>query len=527
MKCLTILTQKRFRIFILFFLLLPKAFTYAQVYNQSNGTTNQTGQTYTTSTADESAVKITGGTYTISNSSLSSKGATSSSDNSSFYGLNAVMLAYTSSGSAVINSTGNSVSSTGKGANGIFAYGKAVINCTNDVINCTGQYAHGIMCSGGGTLTATNVTATTSGANSGVIATDRGSGTITVTGGTFSASGKDSPGIYSTGLITVSDATITSTGSEAVVIEGLNTTKLTNITMKGGESSTYGGVLVVQSMSGDADAGVATFSMTGGSFKVTAGPVFFVTNTTTDITLSGVALTPATSTILNAAATTRWGTTGSNGGKATFTAIGQTLTGDFIADAISTLSISLTNSSTLTGAINSANTAKTASVSLDAASTWALTANSYVSTFSDANGISGTSVTNITGNGYNVYYDSSLSGNNTLGGKTYSLIGGGFLLPLGTTGISMLELNSELTLNQNYPNPVKESTTVSYYLPSLSKVKLIVYNYYGKPVDMLVNENEDEGIHEIVWTPQLPNGNYIYVLYFNGSIKSKKMVISR
>jgi len=53
-----------------------------------------------------------------------------------------------------------------------------------------------------------------------------------------------------------------------------------------------------------------------------------------------------------------------------------------------------------------------------------------LTTLSDTGGISGTSITNIYGNGYTVYY---LSASNTaLGGKTYTLAGtaGGYLKPM-------------------------------------------------------------------------------------------------
>ncbi len=39
-------------------------------------------------------------------------------------------------------------------------------------------------------------------------------------------------------------------------------------------------------------------------------------------------------------------------------------------------------------------------------------------------------MTNITGNGLTVYYDAGNSANNALGGKTYTLAGGGELKPM-------------------------------------------------------------------------------------------------
>lgn len=54
---------------------------------------------------------------------------------------------------------------------------------------------------------------------------------------------------------------------------------------------------------------------------------------------------------------------------------------------------------------------------------------SSLTTLSDAAGISGSTITNIVGNGHTVTYQSSLSGNSSLGGKTYTLSGGGQLVP--------------------------------------------------------------------------------------------------
>ena len=85
----------------------------------------------------------------------------------------------------------NKITTTGKGANAIFAYGQSVIHSDNDLIDCTDGGAHGIMASGGGTTIARNIQMITRGANSGAIATDRGSGTIIVYSGTVKATGPD------------------------------------------------------------------------------------------------------------------------------------------------------------------------------------------------------------------------------------------------------------------------------------------------------------------------------------------------
>ena len=171
--------------------------------------------------------------------------------------------------------------------------------------------------------------------------------------GNHPSTGRDSPTIYSTGVITVTDATRHATGSEAAVIEGFNSIILKNTTLTGGVAKT-GGTMIYQSMSGDAATGTGTFTMTGGSDTVTAGPAFFVTNTNAMISLSGTTVSSGSDTLISAAATDRWGTTGKNGGTVSFTANSEKLAGNLTTDSISSISAVLQNGTSLTGSINTA-----------------------------------------------------------------------------------------------------------------------------------------------------------------------------
>jgi hypothetical protein len=105
------------------------------------------------------------------------------------------------------------------------------------------------------------------------------------------------------------------------------------------------------------------------------------------------------------------------------------LTDNMVVDSLSSIMAKLQNGSSLTGAINSANTAGAAVLTLDATSRWTVTADSYLAGLSDAGGISADTITNIYGNGHHIYYDASLAVNSSLGGKTYTLNGGGYLSP--------------------------------------------------------------------------------------------------
>jgi len=248
-------------------------------------TETQNGQSYASSTRDQSAVYVTnGGNLTLSNASVTTSGETSSNDNSSFHGLNAAVIAGANSTLTISDSI---IKTTGSGANGAFATGSgAVVNLTNVMIDATGNGGHGVMATQGGTMTLTNVNLNTSGASSSAIATDRGGGTITVTDGTVNTSGMNSAGIYSTGNITVTNGTFNSTGAEAAVIEGGNSITLNNCNLATNFANKWG-VMIYQSMSGDAEGTQGTFTMTGGSLKNTAatGPLFYVTNSTAIINL--------------------------------------------------------------------------------------------------------------------------------------------------------------------------------------------------------------------------------------------------
>ncbi|MBP2650377.1 MAG: hypothetical protein H6Q74_1202 [Firmicutes bacterium] len=389
-------------------------------YYQDGGTVVTANEAYTGSETNEYGVYVTdGGTLTLANCSVTTSGATTSTDDSSFYGLNAGVLACDASTITLSDCT---VTTSGLGANGVFATDSgSSVTLSNVTIDCTGGLGHGVDATYGGVLTLTDVDITTSGNSGAALATDRGGGTITATGGTMTTAGSGSPGIYSTGTITVDGATISATGSEGAVIEGLNSIILTDTVLSGAKKC---GAMIYQSFSGDAEVGTGTFTMTGGSLTAEVGPLFYSTNTTAVVKLTDVDATAASGVILKASAD-NWGTEGENGADVTFTADSQTLTGDVVADAVSTISLTLQNSSTLTGTINGENTASSIALTLDATSIWSVTGTSYLTTLSDSD----TTLANIDDNGYTIYYDSSLSANSWLNAETYTLTDGGKLAP--------------------------------------------------------------------------------------------------
>jgi hypothetical protein len=346
------------------------------------------GGTYISTNDDENAIRAEGDLMaTLDNVTVEKTGGSASSnDASSFYGLNAAILALDG---ANLTINGGSVTATTEGSNGVFAYDGATIYINDTEISVSGGNAGGIEVAGGGIMYANNLTVNTT--VKAAIRSDRGGGTMVVDGGTYTTSeSSGAPAIYSTADITVSNATLIANNSEAVVVEGFNSVTLNACDITGNMSGTYGdssgenihNVMLYQSMSGDAEAGTSSFTMTGGTLVSENGDMFYITNTNSIINLKGVDLTLVEGTYLLLVAgndgARGWGSAGSNGGNATFNISEQVISGDIQVDSISILEMDISNSSSYTGAINSdGTTASSLSVTIDDSSTWTLSGDSY------------------------------------------------------------------------------------------------------------------------------------------------------
>jgi len=87
-------------------------------------------------------------------------------------------------------------------------------------------------------------------------------------------------------------------------------------------------------------------------------------------------------------------------------------------------------------------------------------------------------------------------------------------------------LPSELTLDQNHPNPFNPSTEISFSLPAASDVELRVFNIAGQLVTTLVDGHLDGGYHSVTWDArQYASGVYFYRLTAGQTVETKKMVL--
>ncbi len=101
-----------------------------------------------------------------------------------------------------------------------------------------------------------------------------------------------------------------------------------------------------------------------------------------------------------------------------------------------------------------------------------------------------------------------------------------------TTVISSIDNNSFndyvklYELNQNYPNPFNPETVISYELLANSKTSMTVYNLLGQKVKILVNREQEAGIHQVTFDGSgFTSGVYIYRLLTNNFSKSRKMLL--
>ncbi len=119
----------------------------------------------------------------------------------------------------------------------------------------------------------------------------------------------------------------------------------------------------------------------------------------------------------------------------------------------------------------------------------------------------------------------------TSDGKNPEKAGGIFRKPLDQliTGVPdyLISGSDPGLLQQNYPNPVANQTTIPFKLNEPGNVILQVYDPLGRNVKTLVNDYRKSGSHyEILSVEGLPKGIYYYTLEVNGVlIGSRKMMI--
>jgi len=87
---------------------------------------------------------------------------------------------------------------------------------------------------------------------------------------------------------------------------------------------------------------------------------------------------------------------------------------------------------------------------------------------------------------------------------------------------------SEMSLDQNFPNPFNPATSITYRIPQDGNVSLAVYDMYSRKVATVVNTFQNAGTYTAHFTAtNLTSGTYVYVLEANGITLKRSMTLMK
>ncbi len=90
-------------------------------------------------------------------------------------------------------------------------------------------------------------------------------------------------------------------------------------------------------------------------------------------------------------------------------------------------------------------------------------------------------------------------------------------------------------LDQNFPNPFSETTTITYTVPSINTssktngqhVSITIYSLLGEEIATLIDGAQQTGTYSVKWKPAfVPKGMYFYRIQIDRFIAIKRMVFT-
>ncbi len=91
-----------------------------------------------------------------------------------------------------------------------------------------------------------------------------------------------------------------------------------------------------------------------------------------------------------------------------------------------------------------------------------------------------------------------------------------------------LNLSSDFSVKQNFPNPFNPTTKIEFSIPSDNNVEIKVFNVLGMEEATLLNENKQAGIHSVEFNASnLASGIYFYKVVSGNYSEIKKMILLR
>ena len=94
-----------------------------------------------------------------------------------------------------------------------------------------------------------------------------------------------------------------------------------------------------------------------------------------------------------------------------------------------------------------------------------------------------------------------------------------------------IDIPTEFSLDQNFPNPFNPITTIKFAIPTTSSVGFVslkVYDILGNEIATLVNEPKAPGYYEVKFDgSNLPSGIYFYRLESGNFVQTKKLILMK
>jgi hypothetical protein len=104
-----------------------------------------------------------------------------------------------------------------------------------------------------------------------------------------------------------------------------------------------------------------------------------------------------------------------------------------------------------------------------------------------------------------------------------------FTLHSGTAAVFTAGVNTypiDYRLYQNSPIIFDSKTRIGFDIPKYTRVKLAIYDIFGREVETVIDEELNTGCYEIEWNARnFPVGVYIYKLMTKEFVDTKKMFL--
>ncbi|KAJ5646286.1 hypothetical protein N7490_002658 [Penicillium lividum] len=394
-----------------------------------DGKTSSAEHVTWSATANDTSVLLVANdaSFTGSYINFEKTGYSTNLNDASFWGFNAAINVANAS-TAVFDHVNVTVHN---GAAQFYSYGTdTVVHVSNSWLYSSGPVSHGLYASGNGTAIGHNLQVYSGGKRSSSFSGDNPGGYIYVYDSVAHAAGIGSATFYALGEIHATNVVGLSENGPVVFSDGAQSTTLIDCDCTAG---LLGGVAIFSS---SVITSGAKLNLTNTKFTTTGRemPGLWFGNIIAEATLANSELVTNSGILVvaNYSQITQdfdvyAGYVDNNAlspAQVTVTVTESDLTGDLVAYNGSTIAWSLGEYSSWTGSAYSGYGDVTFGVSLDATSSWTLTADTVLQNFTD----SLTTLKNIHSQGHTLYYNSTV--NTWLEGKTISLPGGGSAKPI-------------------------------------------------------------------------------------------------